>query len=50
MFGTFGKHLREVFHELTSHKESQIVKGHLMSDHIHIGVSIPSKCEMSSKA
>jgi putative transposase len=47
VFGELRKHLREVFHELASHKESQIVEGHLMSDHIHLCISIPPKYAVS---
>jgi putative transposase len=32
------KHLGEIFHELATHKESKIVEGHMMSDHVHIGL------------
>ncbi len=36
VFGVLRKHLGEMFHELASHKESKIVEGHLMGDHVHI--------------
>jgi len=36
IFGGLGKYLGELFHELASCKESKIVEGHLMSDHVHI--------------
>ncbi|QAU22623.1 IS200/IS605 family transposase [Dyella sp. M7H15-1] len=48
VFGELRKHLGEVFHELASHKESQIVEGHLMSDHIHMCISIPPKYAVSN--
>lgn len=35
MFGVLRRHLGELFHELTSYKESKIVEGHMMSDHVH---------------
>ncbi|WPL16834.1 Transposase [Thiorhodovibrio winogradskyi] len=37
------KHLGEVFHRLAQRKESQILEGHLMSDHVHMLISIPPK-------
>ena len=43
IFGALRKHLGEVFHELAGHRESNIVEGHLMSDHVHICISIPPK-------
>jgi putative transposase len=48
VFGALRKHLVEVFHELTSHKESKIVEGHLMHDHIHMCISIPPKYAVSN--
>jgi putative transposase len=33
---------------LASHKESKIVEGHLMSDHVHMCISIPPKYAVSS--
>lgn len=48
MFGALRKHLGEMFHELASHKESRIVEGHLMSDHIHMCISIPPKYAVSN--
>jgi putative transposase len=36
-------HLGEVFRKLASQKESRIVEGHLMSDHVHMLISIPPK-------
>jgi putative transposase len=37
------KLLGEVFRELASHKESRILEGHLMVDHVHILIEIPPK-------
>ena len=48
MFGALRKHLGEVFHELASHKESKIVEGHLMGDHVHMCISIPPKYAVSN--
>ena len=37
------KYLGQVFKELTMQKESRVVEGHLMSDHVHMLISIPPK-------
>jgi len=37
------KVLGEVFKDLASHRESKILEGHLMSDHIHVLMEIPPK-------
>jgi putative transposase len=41
------KFLGPVFHDLASHKECRIEEGHLMSDHVHILISIPPKHSVS---
>jgi len=48
IFGGLRKHLGEIFHELASRKESKIVEGHLMSDHVHLCISIPPKYAVSN--
>ena len=47
IFGDLRKHLGEIFRELARQKESKILEGHLMSDHVHILLSIPSKYSVS---
>ena len=47
IFGVLRQHLGEVFHELASPKESKIVEGHLMGDHVHICISVPPKYAVS---
>jgi putative transposase len=37
-----------MLHELASHKESKIVEGHLMPDHLHMCISIPPKYAVSN--
>ena len=37
------QHLGEVFRRLAEQKESRIEEGHLMSDHVHMMISIPPK-------
>lgn len=48
IFGALRRHLGEIFHELASRKESKIVEGHLMTDHVHICISIPPKYAVSN--
>ncbi|MDR3434773.1 MAG: IS200/IS605 family transposase [Rouxiella aceris] len=48
VFGVLRRQLGEIFHELASHKESRIVKGHVMPDHIHMCLSIPPKYAVSN--
>ena len=42
------RHLGEVFRTLAEHKESRILEGHLMPDHVHMLISIPPKYSVSS--
>lgn len=50
IFGELRKYLREIFHDLAAQKESKIVEGHLMPDHVHICISIPPKYLVSNVA
>ena len=43
LFGEIRKYLGKVFHELARQKESKIIEGHLMPDHVHMCISIPPK-------
>jgi len=43
IFETLRAELGDVFRKLAEQKESQIEEGHLMSDHVHMMVSIPPK-------
>ena len=43
IFGVLRRQLGEIFHELARHKESKIVEGHLIGDHVHMCLSIPPK-------
>jgi putative transposase len=47
LFGVLRKHLGEIFRDLASHRESRIVEGHLMPDHVHMCLSIPPKYAVS---
>ena len=48
IFGELRRHLEEVFHELAGHKESKVVEGHMMPEHVHMGMSIPLNYAVSS--
>src|SRR5712691_11262170 len=48
LFGEIRKHLGTLFHELAQQKECTIVEGHLMSDHVHMCISIPPKYSVAS--
>ena len=41
------QYLGEVFRKLAERKESRIEEGHLMSDHVHVMISIPPKYAVS---
>ena len=47
LFGQIRKELGEVFRHLAEQRESRIEKGHLMSDHVHMMISIPPKYAVS---
>jgi putative transposase len=47
LFGQIRRHLGNVFRELAQRKECQIEEGHLMSDHVHMLISIPPKYSVS---
>ena len=43
LYGQIRKHLGDIFRGLARQKESEVVEGHLMLDHVHILMSIPPK-------
>ena len=47
LFGKLRKHIGEILHNLANQKESAIVEGHLMLDHVHMCISIPPKYSVS---
>ena len=47
LYGELRKHLGEVFRKLAAQKESEIVEGHLMPDHVHMMIAIPPKHAVS---
>lgn len=47
LYKALRKHLGEVFQRLASQKESRIIEGHLMPDHVHMLIAIPPKYAVS---
>jgi putative transposase len=47
IFGALRKHFGEIFRELALQRESRVVEGHLMTDHVHMCLSIPPKHSVS---
>ena len=47
LYGHLRKHLGEIFRELAVHRESEILEGHLLGDHVHMMISIPPKYSVS---
>ena len=43
LYGQLRKYLGEVFRELARIRESEVLEGHLMADHVHMLISIPPK-------
>ena len=41
IFGSLRRHLGEIFRELAKHKESEVVEGRLMPDHVQMCLSVP---------
>lgn len=48
MFKKIRQFLGPIFHELARQKECRIVEGHLLSNHVHTCIEIPSKYAVSS--
>jgi len=47
LYGELRKHVGDVFRDLALQRESRILEGHLMGDHLHMLVSIPPKYAVS---
>jgi len=43
LYGQVRKYLGPVFHELASQRESKILEGHMVQDHVHMMIKIPPK-------
>ena len=48
VFGVLRKELGGVYRALAQQRESAVVEGHLMVDHVHMCLSIPPKYSVSS--
>lgn len=48
IYGALRKHLGEIFRELAKQRECSIVEGHLMTDHVHMCLSVPPKYSVSN--
>ena len=48
MYGAIRTHLGKSLHELAKQKEARILEGHLMSDRVHMCISIPPKFAVSN--
>jgi len=47
LYGKIRLYLKEVFHELARQKGCEIVSGSMVSDHVHMCISIPPKYSVS---
>lgn len=47
IYGDLRQYLGERLHELADQRESRIVEGHLMRDHVHMCIGIPPKYAVS---
>ena len=43
LYGKIRQYLGPVFHELAAQRESKIVEGHMVQDHVHMLIKIPPK-------
>ena len=48
IYGQVRKMLGEMFHELASHRDVEIIEGHLRPDHVHICVRVAPKYAVSN--
>ena len=48
IYGKLREHLGKIFHDLAKQKESEILEGHLCSDHVHMCISVPPKFSVSN--
>lgn len=47
LYGQLRKYLGEVMRKLAIQRESMVIEGHMMQDHIHMLISIPPKYSVS---
>ena len=48
LYGKLRKDLGQLFHHLAKQKESRIIEGHMMIDHVHMMIAIPPKYAVSN--
>lgn len=48
IYGQIRRMLGEMFHELASHRDVEIIEGHLRPDHVHICVRVAPKYAVSN--
>jgi len=48
IYGKIREALKDILHELARQKDSKIIEGHLLIDHVHMCISIPPKHSVSS--
>lgn len=47
LFGELRRELGPVLRELAEHRESEILEGHMLGDHVHVMMSVPPKYAVS---
>lgn len=47
LYGEIRRHIGEVIRELARQKESLVLEGHLMPDHLHVLIAVPPKYSVS---
>ena len=48
IYNQYRESLKEILKQLCKYKRVEIIEGHMMSDHVHLLVSIPPKISVSS--
>ena len=48
LYAQLRRDMGPVFRELAEQKECKVEEGHLMPDHVHMLLSVPPKCSVSS--
>jgi len=43
LYGQLRKYLGQIFKELAQNRESEVLEGHMMAEHVHMLISIPPK-------
>jgi putative transposase len=43
LYGQLRKYLGQIFKDLAENRESEVLEGHMMADHVHMLISIPPK-------